>query len=96
MISQEMQTTRVLKAGTGIGHRTRPHSSRLRGGKPTANAYAPTMFAKEAAAKTQHIRKSDLEAAMRRLFEASKIHVANYGRPSRPASMIAAGAAPLR
>jgi RecA-family ATPase len=64
--------------------------------KPTANAYAPAVFTKEAVAKTQSIRKSDLEAAMRRLFAASKIHVANYGRPSRPASKIAAGATPPR
>jgi len=62
--------------------------------KLTAPNYAPTMFAKETAAKTQHIRKSDLEAAMRRLFAANKIHVANYGRPSRQVSKLAAGAAP--
>jgi RecA-family ATPase len=62
--------------------------------KPTANAYAPTTFAKENAAQTQGIRKPDLEAAMRRLFASDKVHVANYGRPSRPASKLAAGPPP--
>jgi RecA-family ATPase len=51
--------------------------------KPTANAYAPTMFAKETPAKKQGIRKPDLEAAMRRLFEAGKIRIEPYGQPSR-------------
>jgi RecA-family ATPase len=58
--------------------------------KPTANGYAPTTFAKENSARTQGIRKADLEAAMRRLFEAGKIKVDNYGRPSRPSSKLAA------
>ena len=57
--------------------------------KQTANAYAPTAFAKENTAKTQGIRKADLEAAMRRLFEAGRLRVENYGRPSRPASKLA-------
>jgi RecA-family ATPase len=57
--------------------------------KPTANAYAPTAFAHEAEAKTQHLRKADFEAAMRRLFKDCKIHVEQYGRPARPASRIA-------
>jgi RecA-family ATPase len=58
--------------------------------KPTANTYAPTMFAKESAAKNQGIRKRDLEDAMRRLFEANKLRVENYGRPSRPSSKLVA------
>jgi RecA-family ATPase len=62
--------------------------------KPTSNNYAPTMFAKESAAKSQSIRKPDLEAAMRRLFDTDKIHVDNYGRPSKPASKLKAGPAP--
>jgi RecA-family ATPase len=62
--------------------------------KQTSNNYAPTMFAKESAAKSQAIRKPDLEAAMRRLFDANKIHVDNYGRPSKPASKLKAGGAP--
>lgn len=62
--------------------------------KPTANNYGPTEFAKEADAKSNGVRKADLEAAMRRLFAADKIHVENYGRPARPASRLAAGKAP--
>jgi RecA-family ATPase len=58
--------------------------------KPNAPTYAPTTFAKENAAKTQGIRKSDLEAAMRRLFEAGKIKVDTYGRPSRQYSKLVA------
>jgi hypothetical protein len=34
------------------------------------------------------LRKADFEAAMRRLFEAKKIRVENYGRPSQPHSRI--------
>jgi RecA-family ATPase len=37
------------------------------------------------------IRKEDFAAAMRRLFEGGKIHVENYGRPSRPASRLRLG-----
>jgi RecA-family ATPase len=59
------------------------------GDKTTAPNFGPAVFAKEDEAKTAHLRKSDLEAAMRRLFADSKIHVENYGRPSRPASRIA-------
>jgi hypothetical protein len=55
----------------------------------TAPSYAPTAFAKEAEAKKHHFRKSDLEAAMSRLFENGKIHVEQYGRPSRPYSRLA-------
>jgi hypothetical protein len=52
--------------------------------KPNAPTYAPTAFAKEAEATKQKLRKADFEAAMRRLFDAGKLHVENYGRPSRP------------
>jgi RecA-family ATPase len=48
--------------------------------KPTANNYAPTDFAKEREAKADRIKKRDFEAAMRRLFEANKIHIEVYGR----------------
>jgi RecA-family ATPase len=54
-----------------------------------SKTYAPTAFAHEAEAKKLQLRKADLEAAMRRLFEAKKIYVENYGRPSRPYSRIA-------
>jgi RecA-family ATPase len=59
------------------------------GDKPTSPNYGPAAFAKEADAKKHNIRKSDLDAAMRRLFDASKIHVETYGRPSRLASRLA-------
>jgi RecA-family ATPase len=51
--------------------------------KETANNFAPSSFKKEKEAKG--IRKEELDGAMRRLFEARKIHVEDYGRPSRPA-----------
>jgi len=47
------------------------------------------VFANETEANKHQLRKADLEAAMRRLFEAKKIYVENYGRPSRPYSRIA-------
>jgi RecA-family ATPase len=58
-----------------------------------AKTYAPTVFAGESEANQHHLRKTDFEAAMRRLFEAKKIHVENYGRPSRPYTRIVAGPA---
>jgi RecA-family ATPase len=57
--------------------------------KPAANNYAPTSFAKEAEAKKIHLRSLDLENAMRRLFANGKIHVENYGRPSRSYTRLA-------
>jgi hypothetical protein len=56
---------------------------------PTSKTYAPTAFAAETEAKKHQLRKADLEAAMRRLFEVKKIHVETYGRPSRPYTRIA-------
>jgi hypothetical protein len=65
----------------------------VEGRNPSHNAssrtYAPTVFAAEAEAKQHHLRKTDFGAAMRRLFEAKKIYVEHYGRPSRPYSRIA-------
>jgi RecA-family ATPase len=58
--------------------------------KTSAHNYAPTAFAQEADVKKHGIKKADLEAAMRRLFETNKIHVETYGRPSRPYSRLAA------
>lgn len=57
--------------------------------KPSAPTYAPAMFAKEQLAKG--VRKPELASAMRRLFAANRIHVQQYGRPSRPASKLAIG-----
>ena len=51
--------------------------------KPTANNYAATLFAAEDEAKNASIRKAALEQAMRRLFQADKIHLEPYGPPSR-------------
>lgn len=51
--------------------------------KDASKNYAPTAFAKEEEAKKHGVRKADLEAAMRRLFAASKIEVQPYGPPSR-------------
>jgi RecA-family ATPase len=57
--------------------------------KPTAPTYAPAAFSKEADARALGLRKPDVEAAMSRLFAADKIHVEEYGRPSRPYSRLA-------
>lgn len=54
---------------------------------PTSPNYAPAAFAHEDEANG--LTKVQLGHAMRRLFTAKKIHVENYGRPSRPASRIA-------
>jgi RecA-family ATPase len=51
--------------------------------KPSANNYAPTLFAGEDEAKSKHLNKAALEAAMRRLFAAELIAVEPYGPPSR-------------
>jgi RecA-family ATPase len=51
--------------------------------KPNANGYAPAEFAKEREAKEAGMRKTDFEAAMRRLLAADKIRVEPYGPPSR-------------
>ena len=56
---------------------------------PSSRTFAATVFANETEANKHQLRKADLEAAMRRLFEAKKIYVENYGRPSRPYSRIA-------
>jgi len=58
---------------------------------PTSKTYAPTAFAAETEAKKHQLRKADFESAMRRLFEAKKIHVEDYGRPSRPYTRITIG-----
>jgi RecA-family ATPase len=56
--------------------------------KSTANNYAPTVFAQEQDARKLNIRKSDFKAAMSRLFNAGKIYVETYGRPSRQSSRL--------
>jgi hypothetical protein len=67
---------RLASEGRNVSHHT------------TSKTYAPTAFAKETEAKKHQLRKADFEDAMRRLFEAKKIHVEDYGRPSRPYTRI--------
>jgi RecA-family ATPase len=57
--------------------------------KPTSRTYAPKEFAAEPDAKPNRLRKLDFENAMRRLFDAKKIYVQEYGRPSRPYDRLA-------
>ena len=56
--------------------------------KQNSPNYAPAAFVEDAEAKRLGLRKPDLKAAMTRLFSADKIHVENYGRPSRPYSKL--------
>jgi RecA-family ATPase len=56
--------------------------------KPTANNYAPSLFAREGEAKSKHINKVGLEGAMRRLFAAEQIVLEPYGPPSKDAHRI--------
>jgi RecA-family ATPase len=65
------------------------HEGRNVSDKTSSPTYAPAAFTAEKEAKG--IRKDDLTAAMRRLFAANKIHVEQYGRPSRPAARLALG-----
>src|SRR5436190_2721054 len=55
----------LLKHFTGTGRNVSD--------KPNAPTYAPTMFAKESAAKSLGLRKTDIEAAMRRMFDGGSI-----------------------
>jgi RecA-family ATPase len=71
----------LLKRFAGEGRNVSHHT--------TSKTYAPTAFAKETEAKTHKLHKADFEDAMRRLLEAKKIHVEDYGRPSRPYQRIA-------
>jgi hypothetical protein len=58
--------------------------------KPSANNYAPAMFAKEKEAREAGIKKAAFETAMRNLFAADKIRLENYGPPSKTASKLVA------
>lgn len=51
--------------------------------KPSAQTFAPTLFAKEPQAKELKVKKTDFDSAMRRLFAAKKIRNEPYGPPSR-------------
>jgi RecA-family ATPase len=63
---------------------------RIVGEKP-GPSFAPALFAQESEAKAAGLRNRALAETMRRLFADNKIHVENYGRPSRPAGKIVAG-----
>jgi RecA-family ATPase len=56
--------------------------------KSSANNYAPTAFSEEPDTKKHGLRKADFKDAMARLFSTDRIHVENYGRPSRPYSRL--------
>jgi hypothetical protein len=57
-------------------------------------SFAPALFAQEPEAKAVGLQNRALAEAMRRLFADNKIHVENYGRPSRPAAKIVEGPPP--
>jgi RecA-family ATPase len=57
--------------------------------KTTSHNYAPSAFSREPEGKG--IRKEYFVAAMRQLFARGKLHVENYGRPSRPLSRLKLG-----
>jgi RecA-family ATPase len=57
--------------------------------KPTSPTYAPASFRKEK--ESTGLRKDDFADAMRRLFASGKIHVEQYGKPSRPYQRIRLG-----
>jgi RecA-family ATPase len=54
-----------------------------------SRTYAPSVFAKEAEAKSAGLNSKALEAAMRRLFAAGTIWNEDVGKPSRPQYRIA-------
>lgn len=57
-------------------------------------SYAPALFAKEPEAVAVKISKEALANAMRRLFAANKLHMQQYGYPSRGTFRIALGPKP--
>ena len=62
-------------------------------GERPGHSYAPAVFSEEPEAKTAGLNKKVLADAMRRLFASKKIHIEQYGRPSRPGSKLVLGAA---
>ena len=53
-------------------------------GERPGHSYAPAVFSEEPEAKASGLNKKALADAMRRLFASKKIHIEQYGRPSRP------------
>jgi hypothetical protein len=60
--------------------------------KSQAHTYAPTILAREDEAKAAGFKKRDFEDAMKRLFDAKKIHLEPYGPPSRDTYEVVPGA----
>ena len=60
--------------------------------RPTSPNYAPALFSKDP--RVNGTRKDRFAGAMARLFAANKIHVVQYGKPSRPYFAIARGTHP--
>jgi RecA-family ATPase len=60
----------------------------------TGPTYAPTLFAQESEAKAARIGKQAFANAMRRLFFSNRIHLENYGKPSRQFKRLVPGAPP--
>ena len=60
--------------------------------KPSAHAYAPTLFRREDEARG--ISKANLELAMARLFKADRVHLEPYGPPSRDTVKLVSGSKP--
>jgi RecA-family ATPase len=60
-------------------------------GERPGHSYSPAVFSEEPEAKAAGLNKKALADAMRRLFASKKIHIEQYGRPSRPASKLALG-----
>ena len=63
-------------------------------GERPGHSYAPAVFSEEPEAKIAGLNKKVLADAMRRLFASKKIHIQQYGRPSRPGSKLVLGAPP--
>jgi hypothetical protein len=62
--------------------------------KQKTNLFAPKLFAQEKGLDGKRISRAAFEDAMNRLFAANKIHVEDYGPPSKGWSRLAAGPAP--
>src|SRR5262245_1811912 len=65
------------------------HQGRNVSDKANSPTYAPASFSQEKEAKG--FRKEDFVGAIRRLFASNKIHIEQYGRPSRPYTRLRAG-----
>jgi RecA-family ATPase len=60
--------------------------------KSVAHMYAPKIIAREPEAGTAGLKKKDFEDAMKRLFDAKRIHLESYGPPCSDTKEIAPGA----